>query len=177
MARAGDKDRQGDDRHRPRVRQRTGLLDGDVAQPAAGEAAKAPEAVRRRHDRPAEPALDCDRVRVHGDVHAADDAAEDEHEHRRDRHVRRGDDGEQAEYDDRSEADDDGARFAAGEQYAGDRHQGQRAEAEAEDQQAQRELVDAEAFDERRDCGAQLPTTNPLRKNMATTAQRARTAM
>ena len=46
---------------------------------AAGKAAEAPEAVRRRHDGAAELFLHDHRVGVHGDIHAADDAAEQEH--------------------------------------------------------------------------------------------------
>ena len=58
--------------------------DGDES--GGGEAADAPAAVERRHDRPVERLLDRDAVSVHRDVHRA--VARSEHEEDRSEHVR-----------------------------------------------------------------------------------------
>lgn len=59
-------------------------LQHDPAKPRADDAAKAPEPVAGRHDRPCARPLDRDGIGVHRDIHAAHRAAEQE-DRRRDR--------------------------------------------------------------------------------------------
>ena len=119
--------------------------------PGRGEAADAPAAVERRHDRLAQLALDRDAVGVHRDVHHAVGRAEHEQdraEHRRARRQQR--ERQHQAVDERRHTRDRAAR-AAVEHVPGQRHRDQRAGGHAEQAEADRRLRHAELLLEPRD--------------------------
>ena len=144
-------DRKGKRRHHRGVGEMAVVLDGEAAEGAAGETAKAPEAVRGRHDGAGQPPLDHHRIGIHGDVHAADRAAEDEHGDGRQRHVGRQRHDQQAEAAAQAEPAQHGARAMPRDQVAAPGHGRDGAGAEQEDQQAERELRNVEPGQEHRD--------------------------
>ncbi|CDX34053.1 hypothetical protein MPLA_170019 [Mesorhizobium sp. ORS 3359] len=144
-------DGKGDHRDRDGMGKITVVLDRIAAERAAGEAAKAPEAVRGGHDRPGKPSFNHHGVRVHGDIHAADRAAEGEHGDGRQRHIGRERHDQQAEAAADAEPTRHIARAMPGNEMAAPCHGNDRADAEQEDQQAEREFGDVEPGQEHRD--------------------------
>ena len=127
------------------------VLDGDAAEPAAGEAAEAPEAVQGRHDGARQLLLHHHRIGVHGDVGAAGQAAEQEQRDRRGPDIGRQRDQQQPEGARRRQHAEHAARAVPRHQIAGPWHCRQRAQPEAEDQQAEREFGDVEPRQHERD--------------------------
>ena len=123
----------------------------------AGETSDAKKRVKAGHERRSRGALDLDRMDIHRDVEGAERRAEGE---KRDpEQQRRVGDDEQRQHERDSEAarEDDRPAAVSGVQNAGQKHQGDGADAKAEQEQPQRAVVDMEFFlgegDKRRPAG------------------------
>ena len=150
-ARGDDQDAEGDHRNPQGLLDRAKPGQREPADPAAGKAAKAPEPVRRRHDRPADALLDLDRIGVHRYVHAAKGAPHQDEAGGEEIEVG-------GEHDQRQNGGDKGAeqqrhlaRSVGRDQLACEHHGGHSAQTDQQDQEAQCEFGDLMARQQKRD--------------------------